>query len=86
MSCVVCGTGLVDCSAGLSSSVKDTSSKHMNILHCWYFLALTELSKLRFLKRVNIFLMDDGLKQKATVGHNSGSPARSHLSPNGEGK
>lgn len=48
MSCLVCGTGLVNYSGGLSSSVKDTSSKHRNILHCSYFLAITELSKLWF--------------------------------------
>lgn len=43
MSCLVCGTGLVDCSAGLSPFIKDRSSKHRNILGCWYFLAITEL-------------------------------------------
>lgn len=37
---------LGDCSAGLSSFIKDRSSIHRSILGCWYFLATTELSKL----------------------------------------
>jgi len=64
VSCLVCGTGLVDGFGRLSSFIKDRSSKHRNILGCWSFLAVTELSKLCLKKtRVNIFLMDDLLKK-----------------------
>lgn len=84
MSCLVCGTGLVDCSAGLSPFIKDRSSKHRNILGCWYFLAIIEFSKLWLKKGVNIVLTDDRLKHKTTMGQNSGNPefpARNHPLP-----
>lgn len=55
--CLVCGTGLVNCSAGLSPFVKDRSSKHRNVLGCWYFLAITEAISKLWLKKGSIFFL-----------------------------